>query len=83
MSEVWFSYLPTFLLIVALAAIIPELVAVLVGSALGLLISLPFRILGAVISLGRTAISRRRRRRATVDPELLAELVRYDPDRDY
>ncbi|MBR3384193.1 MAG: hypothetical protein IKG69_03145 [Atopobiaceae bacterium] len=83
MSEVWFSYLPTFLLIVALAAIIPELVAVLVGSALGLLISLPFRILGAVISLVRTAISRRRRRRATVDPELLAELVRYDPDRDY
>lgn len=83
MSEVWFSYLPTFLLIVALAAIIPELVAVLVGSALGLLISLPFRILGAVISLVRTAISRRRRRRATVDPELLAELVRYDLDRDY
>ena len=83
MSEVWFSYLPTFLLIVALAAIIPELIAVLVGSALGLLISLPFRIPGAVVSLVRTAIARRRRRKATVDPKFLAELVRYDPDRDY
>lgn len=83
MGEVWFSYLPTFLLIVALAAIIPELIAVLVGSALGLLISLPFRILGAVVSLVRTAIARRRRRKATVDPKFLAELVRYDPDRDY